>query len=67
MPAASAYSNVWLQCCQAKLLPSGSVRRSPSIHTPHGQALQERISEIVSVPSGATRLLGVPRLSRATV
>ncbi len=66
-PAASAYSNVWLQCCQAKLLPSGTVRWSPSIHTPDGQALHERISAMCSVPSGLTRLLGVPRLSSATV
>src|SRR3984957_14689728 len=65
-PEARAYSNVWLQCCQAKLLPSGAVRRSPSIHTPDGHALQERISEMFSVPSGVTRLLGVPRLSSAT-
>src|SRR5208282_4778729 len=65
-PATSAYSNVWLQCCQAKLLPSGVARLSPSIHTPHGQLLHERISEIISVPSGDTRLPGVPRLSSAT-
>ena len=64
-PAASAYSNVWLQCCQAKLVPSGAVRLSPSIHTPHGQALHERISAICRVPSGLARLLGVPRLSSA--
>ncbi len=65
-PAASAYSNVWLQCCQAKLLPSGAVRWSPSIHTPDGQALHERISAMCSVPSGETRLPGVPRFSSAT-
>src|SRR5262249_60151622 len=65
-PAASAYSNVWLQCCQAKLLPSGMVRRSPSIQTPAGQALLARISPMCSVPSAPARLLGVPRLSSAT-
>ena len=57
---------MWLQCCQAKLLPSGVARWSPSIHTPHGQVLHERISEMFRVPSGVTRLLGVPRLSSAT-
>ncbi len=66
VPAASAYSNVWLQCCQAKLLPSGAVRFSPSIHTPDGHALHERISAMCSEPSGETRLLGVPRFSSAT-
>ena len=30
---------MWLQCCQAKLLPSGVARFSPSIQTPAGQAL----------------------------
>ena len=65
-PEASAYSNVWLQCCQAKLLPSGAVRRSPSIQIPDGHALHERISDICSVPSGVTTQPGVPRLSTAT-
>ena len=57
---------MWLQCCQAKLLPSGAVRRSPSIHTPAGHELHARISDRCSVPSGLTTHPGVPRLSRAT-
>ena len=65
-PEASAYSNVWLQCCQAKLLPSGVVRRSPSIQIPDGHALHERISDTCSVPSGVTTQPGVPRFSTAT-
>ena len=65
-PAASAYSNVWLQCCHAKLLPSGAARLSPSIHTPAGHELQHRISDMCSVPSGLTAQPGVPRLSSAT-
>ena len=65
-PAASAYSNVWLQCCQAKLLPSGAARRSPSIQIPDGHALHERISDMCSVPSGVTTQPGVPRFSTAT-
>ena len=65
-PEASAYSNVWLQCCQAKPLPSGAVRRSPSIQIPDGHALHERISDMCSVPSGVTTQPGVPRFSTAT-
>ena len=57
---------MWLQCCQAKLLPSGAVRQSPSIQIPDGQALHERISEMCSVPSGVTTQPGVPRFSTAT-
>ena len=58
---------MWLQCCQAKLVPSGAVRAGPSIQTPHGQVLHARISAIVAVPSGVTRPLGVPRFRMATV
>src|SRR5580658_3500272 len=65
-PAVSAYSNVWLQCCQAKLLPSGAVRGSPSIQIRDGHALQERMSDMCSVPSGVTTQPGVPRLNSAT-
>ena len=65
--AASAYENVCAQCCQAKLDPSGAVRRSPSIHTPLGQLEQARSSVIQSVPSGVTTPLGVPLLNSATV
>src|SRR5271166_3754121 len=65
-PDASAYSNVWLQCCQAKLLPSGAVRRSPSIQIQDGHALHERMSDRCSVPSGVTTQPGVPRFSTAT-
>ena len=65
-PEASAYSNVWLQCCQAKLLPSGAVRGSPSIQILDGHPLHERISDICSVPSGVTTPPGVPRFSSAT-
>ena len=65
-PEARAYSNVWLQCCQAKLLPSGATRRSPSIHIPDGHALQDRINDMYRVPSGVTTQPGVPRFSSAT-
>ncbi|HLI41124.1 MAG TPA: hypothetical protein VKV35_05720, partial [Streptosporangiaceae bacterium] len=58
---------MWLQCCQAKLLPSGAARRSPSIQIPEGHALHERISDMCSVPSGVTTPPGVPRFSSATV
>ncbi len=57
---------MWLQCCQAKLLPSGAVRRSPSIQIQDGHALHERISDRCSVPSGVTTQPGVPRFSTAT-
>ena len=66
-PAASAYSKVWLQCCHAKLLPSGTARFGPSIQVPLGQALHARISEMQASPAGVTRLPGRPRLSSATV
>ena len=65
-PEASAYSNVWLQCCQAKLLPSGGVRGWPSIQILDGHPLHERISDMCSVPSGVTTPLGMPRFSSAT-
>src|SRR5215472_18255595 len=66
-PDASAYSKVWLQCCQAKLLPSGTVRLSPSIQVPLGHALHARISEMQASPQGVTRLPGTPRFSSAIV
>ena len=65
-PAASAYSNVWLQCCSENALPSGVVRRSPSIQIPDGHALHDRISDMCRVPSGVTTPPGVPRLKTAT-
>ena len=65
-PAASAYSKVWLQCCHAKLLPSGTVRFSPSIQIPLGQALHARISEMQRALRG-DQAAGRPRLSSATV
>ncbi len=66
-PDTSAYSKVWVQCCNWKLEPSGAVRRGGSIQVPDGQPVHERISEVCSVPSESTAKPGIPRLSTATV
>ena len=41
--------------------------RLRSIHTPDGQPVHDRISDVCSVPSVSTAKLGTPRLSTATV
>ena len=65
--AASAYSNVWLQCWNWKFEPSGVDRRGGSIQTPDGQPLHERMIERYRLPSVSTLKLGMPRLMTATV